>query len=190
MIDKIVLSLAKSAIISHFDKNYTIDKDNLLKTHPFLSDKGASFVTLELNHSLRGCIGSIVAHRELFDDIIYNALSATLHDPRFKPLSAEEFNNLSLEVSLLSEPKPLEYSDYNDLLTKLTPQLDGVILKYGSNQSTFLPQVWEQLPEVEEFLTHLAHKAGITPQTLHNNPEIYTYRVESIKERFDAISQL
>lgn len=190
MLDKIVLRVAKSAILSRFDSSYSFDKELLLGQYPFLSKEGACFVTLKYDESLRGCIGSIVAHRMLLEDILHNALSAAFGDPRFKPLKIEELSHLNLEVSLLSEPEILEYNNYDDLLKKVTPYKDGLILKYGSYQGTFLPQVWEQLPSVELFLEHLSYKAGANPSIFVNHPTIYRYRVEAIEENFDELLPL
>jgi len=191
MVDRVVLRIAKTAILSKFDSSYVIDKDKLKKQYPFLAQKGAAFVTLNKQKDLRGCIGSIIAHRELLEDIIQNAHSAAFGDPRFPPLSKDEMQEeLFLEVSLLSEPQLLEYSDYEDLMQKITPYKDGLILKYGSYQGTFLPQVWEQLPKVEAFLEHLSYKAGANPTIYQHHPDIYVYHVEHIQERWDAIQPL
>lgn len=190
MLDKIVLRVAKSAILAKFDSSYSFDKESLLSEYPFLAKEGACFVTLKYNESLRGCIGSIVAHRTLLEDILHNALSAAFGDPRFKPLKIEELSHLSLEVSLLTKPEILEYDDYNDLLKKVTPHKDGLILNYGSYQGIFLPQVWEQLSSVELFLEHLSYKAGANPSIFANHPTIYRYRVEAIEENFDEVLPL
>lgn len=190
MLDKIVLRVAKSAILARFDSSYSFDKESLLSEYPFLAKEGACFVTLKYDESLRGCIGSIVAHRTLLEDILHNSLSAAFGDPRFKPLKIEELSHLNLEVSILSEPEILEYNNYDDLLKKVTPNKDGLILKYGSYQGTFLPQVWEQLSSVELFLEHLSYKAGANPSVFANHPTIYRYRVEAIEENFDEVLPL
>lgn len=191
MLDPILLRIAKTAILSKFDSSYKIDKEKLLHNYPFLAQKGAVFVTLNKQKNLRGCIGSIIAHRTLLEDIIHNAQSAAFEDPRFAPLSKEETNeNLMLEVSVLSEPEKIEYADYKDLKRKIVQDKDGLILKYGHYQGTFLPQVWEQLSTPEEFLEHLSYKAGANPTIYQHHPDIYRYRVEHIKERWDAIQPL
>ena len=191
MLDPILLRIAKTAILSKFDSKYTIDKESLLKRYPFLSKPGAAFVTLNKEKNLRGCIGSIIAHRTLLDDIIHNAQSAAFSDPRFNPLEQGELDeSLTLEVSVLSEPQRVEYGDYEDLKRKIVPQKDGLILKYGQYQGTFLPQVWEQLPTSEQFLEHLSYKAGANPSIYTLHPEIYRYRVEHIEDRFDEILSL
>lgn len=190
MLNTIVLRIAKSAILNHFDPSYTFNKSKLLQDYPFLSQEGASFVTLNIEHDLRGCIGSIIAHRPLLEDIISNAKSAAFDDPRFNPLSLEELSHLTLEVSLLTQPEAIEYNDYGDLLQKIEPKLDGLILKHGVYQGTFLPQVWSQLPSSEAFLEHLSYKAGATPSIYSSHPSIYRYRVEAIEEKFNEILPL
>ncbi|WP_373073080.1 AmmeMemoRadiSam system protein A [Sulfurimonas sp.] len=190
MLDPILLKIAKTAILSRFDDSFVIDKDLLLKEYPFLNKDGASFVTLNYNGALRGCIGSIIAHRTLLDDIISNANSAAFSDPRFSPLKTDELDKLNLEVSVLTKPELLNYKDYNDLKDKINAGTDGLILKYGSYQGTFLPQVWEQLPDKERFLEHLSYKAGTNPSIYEHNPDIYVYQVDAIEEDFDAVLPL
>ena len=187
MLDAILLQIAKTAILNKFDKKYVINKEDILSEYPYLSEKGAAFVTLNYNKQLRGCIGSIIAHQSLLDDIIHNAVSAAFSDPRFQPLNAEELSGLNLEVSVLSEPKLLEYQDFEDLKQKIHPNIDGLILKYGQYQGTFLPQVWEQLPKPEQFLEHLSYKANANPSIYEHHPDIYTYQVNAIKRNFNEI---
>jgi hypothetical protein len=190
MLDSVLLRIAKSSILSKFDDNYTLDEKKLLKEYPFLNRDGAVFVTLKYNNELRGCIGSIIAHRTLFDDIVHNAKSSAFSDHRFNSLSPDELSNLSLEVSLLSEPKILDYEDYADLLAKVQPNIDGLILQHGRFQGTFLPQVWEQLATPKLFLEHLSMKAGATPAIYSEHPTIYRYGVEHIEDSFDDIEPL
>ncbi len=189
MLDSILLSIAKAAILSKFS-DYTFDKTKLLQEYPYLDEDGAVFVTLNKNNDLRGCIGSLVAHRKLFDDIVHNAISAGFHDPRFTPLSADDLKDLQLEVSLLSPSVELKYEDYEDLKQKVKPFEDGLILKHSQYQGTFLPQVWEQLPTPELFLNHLAQKAGALPNIYKEHPSIYRYKVDKISEKFDAVLPL
>ena len=149
-----------------------------------LKKPGASFVTLHTrNGALRGCIGSLVARRSLLKDIHANALAAAFHDPRFPPVTPEELDNLVVEVSVLSNPQPLDYKGPADLVKKLRPQVDGVVLKKGVHRATFLPQVWEQLPSAEIFLAHLCQKAGLPPNAWRaGDLEISTYQVEKFEE--------
>lgn len=177
----VYIQIARNAIQEHFE-GISIDKDFYLSRYPELSQKRACFVTLTLNNCLRGCIGSIIAHQSLLEDLISNARSAAFHDPRFPPLSKEEFSHLSIEVSLLTHPEPVEYSDRIDLKRIIRPKVDGVILRLGNYQATFLPQVWEELSDFESFFSHLGMKAGIGNDPLSYHPEIYTYQVQKYEE--------
>jgi AmmeMemoRadiSam system protein A len=191
MLDLILLQIAKDSILTKFDSKYAIDRDKLFETHPFLGEQRATFVTLTYNHQLRGCIGSIIAHRRLIEDIVGNAQSAAFGDPRFSPLGEEELNdNLNIEVSVLTPPVILDYSDFNDLLKKVRPNIDGLILKSGAYQGTFLPQVWEQLQTPKEFLEHLSMKAGSNPTIYDTHPTIYRYTVDAIEDSFVNIKSL
>ncbi len=190
MLDSILLRIAKNSILHEFNGSYTFDKNKLIDEYPFLKKDGASFVTLKYDGHLRGCIGSIVAHRSLLDDVSSNAVSAAFHDPRFHQLNENEFPHILVEVSVLSEPKLLEYEDFDDLLKKVEPDIDGLILKHNGHQGTFLPQVWEQLHSPKEFLGHLSMKAGLNPSVYAEHPTIYRYRVEAIEGKFDEISEL
>ena len=190
MIDPILLRIAKASILSRFDATYVIDKEKLLLEYSFLQEKGAAFVTLNYAKSLRGCIGTIVPHQTLLEDVMHNAQSAAFSDPRFSPLNADEFNDLTLEVSVLTPPTPLKYSDYEDLKSKIRPHVDGLILKYGRYSGTFLPQVWEQLPTPHQFLEHLSYKANANPTIYNHHPDIFVYQVEAIMEDFNAILPL
>ena len=179
--NEVLLSLARASIKSRFDGG-SLDTVNLLKEYPQLEQKGASFVTLTIDGHLRGCIGSIIAHRSLLEDIMQNAQAAAFKDPRFMPLREDELSGTRIEVSLLSEPQVLLYEDSDDLKGKIRTGVDGVILRDGNHQSTFLPQVWEELTEFETFFSHLCQKAGLVGGCLESHPEIYTYQVEKVKE--------
>jgi AmmeMemoRadiSam system protein A len=127
-----------------------------------LGEPGAAFVTLTKRQGgLRGCIGSLIAHRPLIEDVRANALAAAFDDPRFPPLDAGELRDLTVEVSVLTKPEAVTYNDPHELLRLLRPDVDGVIIERGRHRATFLPQVWEQLPLPEEFLGHLCYKAGL-----------------------------
>lgn len=190
MLNTIVLSLAKSTLLHHFSEGEALDKQKLLKLYPLLDQKKASFVTLNKNANLRGCIGSIVPHRTLYDDIVSNTLMSAFSDSRFYPLEEDELSELTIEVSVLTTPEVLEYRDYEDLLQKVTPLEDGLILEHELYHGTFLPQVWEQLPKTKDFLEHLSYKSGANPSIYLQNPKILRYRVESLEERFDEILPL
>jgi len=180
----IVIALAKAAILVALDQPEDFDLEDALKAYPSLEDNGAAFVTLNtMPHSqLRGCIGTLEAYRPLYEDIIFNAQSAALRDSRFSPLRAEELKHIKVEVSILTEPKVLLYNDIEDLKTKITPFKDGVVLKHGADQATYLPQVWEQLPQFDAFFSSLCLKANLSGDCLLELPEILTYQVEKYQE--------
>lgn len=190
MINPILLRIAKSTILGKLNNTYKFDENKLFEKYPFLKKDGATFVTLKIDGELRGCIGSIIAHRRLFNDVVSNSISASFRDPRFAPLSEDELSELHLEVSLLSEPTILEYKDFDDLCEKIKPNIDGLILQHEKYQGTFLPQVWEQLPSSKLFLEQLSIKAGSSVSIYEKHPTIYRYRVDAIKGDFDAILQL
>ncbi|NPA74120.1 MAG: AmmeMemoRadiSam system protein A [Epsilonproteobacteria bacterium] len=182
---EIYLLLARAAIAQSIGLEYDINLDEILQKYPSLKNEGASFVTITkgASESLRGCIGSLEAYRPLYEDIILNARAAALHDPRFPALTEREYDDIKVEVSILSKPKKLEYSDIEDLKKKITPFKDGIVLKLENHQATFLPQVWEQLPSFNLFFSHLCQKAALEPNCLERHPEIYTYKVEKYKEK-------
>jgi AmmeMemoRadiSam system protein A len=176
-----ISKIARQSIQDEFDYTNSIDTEKLIKENPALVEDGASFVTLTQNGKLRGCIGSLEARRPLIEDIIANAKSAAFRDPRFSKLPREELHVTDIEVSILTKPELLEYCDIEDLKAKIRPNIDGVILKLKSNQATFLPQVWEELPEFESFFGHLLNKAGLPMDSFKNHPKIYTYRATKYK---------
>jgi len=178
----IILNLAIMALKDAVLSRESIDKNRLLKQYPWLKQKGAVFVTVNKQNNLRGCIGSIVAYQSLLDDIIQNAKSAALNDPRFKPITPNELDALDIEVSLLTNPEPLAYSDIEDLKKKIKPNIDGVILNYRGNRATYLPSVWEQLPDFDIFFGSLCQKAGFASNCLHYHPQIFTYQAIKISK--------
>jgi AmmeMemoRadiSam system protein B/AmmeMemoRadiSam system protein A len=142
-----------------------------------------TFVTLKIKGQLRGCIGNLTSTESVLDGVKRNAINAALHDPRFSPLSKDELERTQIEVSILSEPQPLAYRDGQDLIKKLRPQVDGVIIRKDHASATFLPQVWEQLPGPEDFLTHLCMKAGLPSDAWKNSElEVLTYQVQYFEE--------
>ncbi len=143
----------------------------------------ATFVTLKINGALRGCIGNLVPVGSVLDGVKRNAVHAAFNDSRFPALTDAELANVQIDISVLSQPRPLEYRDGDDLLEKLRPGRDGVILKLGGASATFLPQVWEQLPVPENFLGHLCQKAGLTATAWReSHPEIEIYQVQCFAE--------
>ncbi|MEA3354544.1 MAG: AmmeMemoRadiSam system protein A [Campylobacterota bacterium] len=179
-IKEMLLKIARGAIYSELYNEMIIDKAKLVKKVPTLSNRAATFVTLNLDGQLRGCIGSLVAHNALIDDLTTNAVKAAFSDPRFPPLSKDEFEKVKIEVSLLSQPLEIKYANISDLESKINHGVDGVILRQGDKQATFLPQVWEQLPKFEDFITHLFHKAGITD--IDTPIDVFVYNVQKISE--------
>ena len=157
---KYLLELARNTIINRSKKVF-LTKDEINKLPNELKKNRGCFVTLTINKQLRGCIGYILPIAPLYKTVIENAYNAAYGDPRFSPVKKDEIEKINIEISVLTVPEKLEYTDKNDLLSKLNPDTDGVILTKGFNGATFLPQVWEQLPSKEEFLTHLCMKAGL-----------------------------
>ncbi len=150
---------------------------------PKFSERRGTFVTLTIDGGLRGCIGHIIPQETLLEGIRVNAINAAFRDPRFRPLSRKEWERVKIEISILTEPKTLPYSDAENLLEKLRPDIDGVIIKKGFHQATFLPQVWEQLPDKKEFLTHLCLKAGLEMDAWRKEKlEVSTYQVQAFEE--------
>ena len=128
---------------------------------PTLSEQRASFVTLHLDGRLRGCIGSLQACRPVAEDVHMNAWAAACRDPRFAPVSVDEVPRLALHISVLGALEPLPFVDQAGLLASLRPRRDGLLIRLGERQATFLPTVWEQLPDPDSFLAALKHKAGL-----------------------------
>lgn len=149
---------------------------------PELLKNAATFVTLTQNGQLRGCIGSLQAYRPLLDDIRENACNAAFRDPRFKSLSAEELPATRVEVSLLTPAVAMQFSSEADALAQLRPNIDGIIFSAGSRRSTFLPQVWEQLPKPADFMAHLKQKAGLPATYWGSDVKLERYTVEKWKE--------
>ena len=142
-----------------------------------------TFVTLKIKDTLRGCIGNLEADGTIVDSIERNALQAAFHDHRFQPLTTEELGDVHIDISILSTPKPLVYQDGDDLVSRLRPEIDGVILRHGAKRATFLPQVWSQLPDPALFLDHLCQKAGLPPSLWKTeHPDIYVYQVQCFEE--------
>ncbi|MFY9327279.1 MAG: AmmeMemoRadiSam system protein A [Georgfuchsia sp.] len=172
-----LLVRARNAIAAQLDLPTQMEPD-----HPALREPGATFVTLNKHGQLRGCIGSLEAHRSLDRDVRANAVAAAFRDPRFDPLQAAEWPEVRVEVSLLSAATPIGFVDEADALRQLRPGIDGVIFEHGSRRSTFLPQVWESLPEPQEFLVQLKRKAGLTGDFWADDVKLYRYEVQKWKQ--------
>jgi len=145
-----------------------------------LTEYRATFVTLELHQQLRGCIGRLEATRPLIEDVAENAFLAAFQDPRFPPLAMDELTKLEIHISLLTVSVPIIFCSEQDLLSQLQPKIDGLILVEGHQRGTFLPSVWEQLPEPKQFLRHLKQKAGLAPDYWSDTIKVYRYQAESI----------
>jgi len=147
--------------------------------HRDLKAVRASFITLNMHGELRGCIGHLEAVQPLVVDVAENAFAAAFRDPRFAPLSAAEWPAVKVHISVLSTPEPMQFKDEQDLLAQIRPGEDGLILVDGPNRGTFLPSVWESLPDSGDFLTHLKLKAGLAANHWSDRVEVSRYRTES-----------
>lgn len=181
-----LVALARRTLARHFGE--TTPPADFPDLEPVLDDPAlqaccGTFVTLKIDNQLRGCIGSLSATGPIVSGVRDNALNAAFHDPRFSPLNKTELDAVHIEVSVLSEPMPLTYTGADDLLARLRPGIDGVIIKKGFYSATFLPQVWEQLPEPEPFLTHLCMKAGLPAgQWREGDLTVLVYQVQYFEE--------
>lgn len=145
-----------------------------------LKDLGASFVTLNKTGQLRGCIGTLEAHQPLVIDVAHNAYAAAFRDPRFPALQESELELLEFHLSVLSEPQPMSVESEADLLAQVRPQIDGLILEEGYRRGTFLPAVWESLPDPVDFIMHLKRKAGLPLDYWSDTIRISRYTAEHI----------
>lgn len=175
---RVLIRLARAAIARELGREQPAGEDA-----PWLHEPGATFVTLMQSERLRGCIGSLRAHRPLAQDVAANAVAAAFRDPRFAPLREEEFAVTHIEISLLSVLQPLQARDEAHALAQLEPGVDGLVFQYGHHQSTFLPQVWEQFAEPQEFLAHLKYKAGLPPDFWDPQVKLQRYTVSKWREQ-------
>lgn len=179
----VLLPLARAAIAREIGRPLATPEETA-----WLREPGACFITLTYETRLRGCIGTLQAHRALGEDVRQNAVAAAFRDPRFKPLTATEFDGVEVEVSLLSALEPLRCTDERDALQQLRAGVDGVIFQYGHHKSTFLPQVWRDFAEAAEFMAHLKYKAGLPPDFW--DPEVKLSRYTVIKWRESELRAL
>jgi uncharacterized protein len=179
-----ILQIALSSIQLSFKKlKFIIPSD--WKDDSVLFEKRGTFVTLTKHGSLRGCIGSILPRQPLWEDVAENAVHAAFHDPRFDPMQEFEVPEIKIEVSVLTVPIHVKYSSFQELQQNIKPLVDGVIIQYGSAKATFLPQVWEDLPDPNEFFKHLCLKAGLPGNfflTQYHDLKIETYQAEIISQ--------
>jgi AmmeMemoRadiSam system protein A len=149
---------------------------------PELQQPRACFVTLHLGGNLRGCIGHLEAMQALVKDVSDNAYAAAFRDPRFPPVNGNEVNRLDIHISVLGPSEPLHFDSEQDLLQKIRPGVDGLILEEKNHRGTFLPSVWESLPQPLDFLRHLKIKAGLSANYWSDEIKIYRYTTESFPE--------
>ncbi len=173
----ILLPIARSAIAKELGISFFA-----LETGTWLEKPGACFVTLTQDGRLRGCIGSLQPHQTLLSDLKKNAVSAAFHDPRFDPLTKPELPQTTIEISLLDDAKAIEFRNEADAISRLRPGQDGVIFEFSRHRSTFLPQVWEQLPEPDQFMAHLKRKAGLPKDFWHPEIRLARYSVRKYSE--------
>jgi len=183
---QVLVKLARKTIMDKLgsDASESVLEDLLsaLKDERFKSHYG-TFVTLKIKGQLRGCIGNLTSTEAVLEGVKRNAVNAAFHDPRFSPLSKDELDRTEIEVSILTEPQPLVFRDGQDLIKKLRAHVDGVIIRKGHASATFLPQVWEQLPRPEDFLSHLCMKAGLPSDAWKNSElEVLIYQVQYFEE--------
>ena len=182
----VLLKHARRAIMEKLGRTYDEGAAAMLEEQlqaGCFDTKTGSFVTLTKNGRLRGCIGNMDSTVNLRNGVHRNALNAAFHDPRFNPLTDAELAQVRIEISILTQPKPLDHDGGEDLTAKLRPNIDGVIVSKGMNRATFLPQVWKQLPHPEDFLNHLCTKAGLPAHTWHSESlDVQTYQVISFEE--------
>ena len=160
--ETLLLKLAKASIQHGLEFGKTLEVDNSSYSG-LLLDPGAAFVTLEKRGELRGCIGSVEAYRPLIEDVAENAWQAAFGDPRFPNLHQHEYDQLDLEISILTQATPMSFKSEQDFLAQIVPRRDGLIIEDGYHRGLFLPAVWDKLPSVEAFVTHLKQKAGLHP---------------------------
>jgi AmmeMemoRadiSam system protein A len=175
---EILLPIARAAISRVLNVPHTADE-----SAPWLAEHGACFVTLTQFGELRGCIGSLQAHRPLLADVKSNAVSAAMHDPRFTPLNVKELEITTVEISLLSPTQAMEVRDEADALAQLRPGVDGIIFEYERYRSTFLPQVWESLAQPRQFLGMLRRKAGLPDDFWAQGVKLSRYTVTKWSEK-------
>jgi len=182
----LLVKLARKTLMDKFNNKLPdkelIELETALKDPVFKQPRG-TFVTLTIDGQLRGCIGTLNPSESALEGVRRNAINAAFNDFRFNKLSPYELDRVNIEVSILTEPEPLIYKDKDDLISRLRVNIDGVIIKKGSASATFLPQVWKQLSNPEDFLSHLCSKAGLESDIWKKDKlEVMTYQVQYFEE--------
>ena len=179
---RLLLDLARQTIAVELGLAQ-VPPDDLDRHAPVFKLQRGVFVTLKKAGDLRGCIGTLAADQPLADNIRTNAINAAFRDPRFAPLTTDEWPQIKIEVSVLSRPRRLAYASGEELPERITPHEDGVVIRKGFTSATFLPQVWKQLPRPQDFLAHLCLKAGLAAEAWHaGDLEVETYHVQYFEE--------
>jgi len=173
------LQVARDSILHGLQNGSALDIE-IMEYPKNLTQHLASFVTLYLQGQLRGCIGALVASQPLIKDIAEHAYAAAFKDPRFPALTNNEFNKITIDISVLAKPEPIIFKNKQDLLRQIRPGVDGLIIEHGYNRGTFLPSVWEQLPTVNEFFQHLKIKAGLPENWWKDDVKVSRYETFSI----------
>lgn len=174
--------IARSSILYTLENGNDAHYEATLKLENYSADlqqPRATFITLNINRELRGCIGTLEAREPLVLDVAHNARSAAFHDPRFGPVTKNEFDQLDIHISILGIPEPMAFSSEQDLIQQIRPDIDGLILTAGSSRGTFLPSVWESLKTREEFWQHLKLKAGLPTTYWSDAIKVERYTTES-----------
>ncbi|MBI5608322.1 MAG: AmmeMemoRadiSam system protein A [Deltaproteobacteria bacterium] len=171
-------ALAWSALEQAVQGDDCADLTAIMDEHPWLAAPAATFVTLEEDGQLRGCIGNLEPSKTLAESLADNAASAALRDPRFAPVTADEIADLTMEISILSPMRPLSVASWQALHDALQPGRDGLLVRMGGRGATFLPAVWDDLPDRTAFLDHLWRKAGLAPRQWYADTRVWTYRAD------------
>ncbi len=186
---RLLLRLARSTLLEKLGRRLPPAEAERLQSalkDPRFHARRGTFVTLTIGGELRGCIGNIFPTDPLVEGVRRNAAHAAFQDPRFKPLTEDELDQVSIEVSILSDPQPVPYATAQDLIQRLHPHLDGVIIRQGYASATFLPQVWAQVPKAEDFLGHLCLKAGLPRDAWKRSKlDVATYQVQRFDEKLE-----
>ena len=173
---RLLIAIAREAIVEAQEPSTPVQWPD-----EWLRRRAASFVTLRIEGELRGCIGTIDARRPLGDDVAYNAHAAAYRDPRFPPLAREDRDRLAVEVSVLSPRTRIEAASEEEAIARLSPHEDGVVIEYQELRATFLPQVWESIPDPFDFLRELKRKAGLPARFWHGDLKLWRYNVEKYR---------